>query len=81
MNDILPADTAAWQRLEALAREIFASYAYQEIRLPLVEHTGLFKRSIGEFTDVVSKEMFTFQDPGGDSLTLRPKARPASCAP
>jgi len=74
MNDILPADTAAWQRLENLARDVFASYAYQEIRLPLVEHTGLFKRSIGEFTDVVSKEMFTFQDPGGDSLTLRPEA-------
>jgi histidyl-tRNA synthetase len=73
MNDILPAETAAWQRLETLAREIFASYAYQEIRLPLVEHTGLFKRSIGEFTDVVSKEMFTFQDPSGDSLTLRPE--------
>ncbi|WP_241520790.1 histidine--tRNA ligase [Steroidobacter cummioxidans] len=74
MNDILPAETAAWQRLENLARDIFASYAYQEIRVPLVEHTGLFKRSIGELTDVVSKEMFTFQDPGGDSLTLRPEA-------
>lgn len=74
MNDILPADSAAWQRLENLARDIFASYAYQEIRVPLVEHTGLFKRSIGELTDVVSKEMFTFQDPGGDSLTLRPEA-------
>ncbi len=74
MNDILPADITAWQRLENLARNIFASYAYQEIRVPIVEHTGLFKRSIGEFTDVVSKEMFTFQDPGGDSLTLRPEA-------
>lgn len=74
MNDILPADSAAWQRLENLARDIFASYAYQEIRVPLVELTGLFKRSIGELTDVVSKEMFTFQDPGGDSLTLRPEA-------
>ncbi|GFE80375.1 histidine--tRNA ligase [Steroidobacter agaridevorans] len=74
MNDILPAETAAWQRLETLARDIFASYAYQEIRLPLVEHTGLFKRSIGEFTDVVSKEMYTFDDPSGDSLTLRPEA-------
>jgi histidyl-tRNA synthetase len=74
MNDILPADTPAWQRLESLAREIFASYAYQEIRVPIVEHTQLFKRSIGEYTDVVSKEMFTFQDPGGDSLTLRPEA-------
>lgn len=74
MNDILPTDMAAWQRLESLARELFASYAYQEIRVPIVEHTGLFKRSIGEFTDIVSKEMFTFEDPGGDSLTLRPEA-------
>jgi histidyl-tRNA synthetase len=74
MNDVLPADIAAWQRLESIAREIFASYAYQEIRVPLVEHTALFKRSIGEYTDIVSKEMFTFQDPGGDSLTLRPEA-------
>lgn len=73
MNDILPTDMPAWQRLENLARELFASYAYQEIRVPIVEHTGLFKRSIGEFTDIVSKEMFTFQDPGGDSLTLRPE--------
>ena len=74
MNDILPTDMPAWQRLESLARELFASYAYQEIRVPIVEHTGLFKRSIGEFTDIVSKEMFTFEDPGGDSLTLRPEA-------
>jgi histidyl-tRNA synthetase len=74
MNDILPTQMPAWQRLENLAREIFASYAYQEIRVPIVEHTGLFKRSIGEFTDIVSKEMFTFEDPGGDSLTLRPEA-------
>jgi len=74
MNDILPTDMAAWQRLESLARELFASYAYQEIRVPIVEHTGLFKRSIGEFTDIVQKEMFTFEDPGGDSLTLRPEA-------
>jgi histidyl-tRNA synthetase len=74
MNDILPTETPAWQRLESLARELFASYAYQEIRVPIVEHTGLFKRSIGEYTDIVSKEMFTFEDPGGDSLTLRPEA-------
>lgn len=74
MNDILPADVAAWQRLETLAREMFAAYAYQEIRVPIVEHTGLFKRSIGEFTDIVSKEMYTFADPSGDSLTLRPEA-------
>ncbi len=74
MNDVLPADSAAWQRLESIARELFAAYAYQEIRVPIVEHTGLFKRSIGEFTDIVQKEMFTFDDPGGDSLTLRPEA-------
>lgn len=74
MNDVLPSEISAWQRLESLARELFASYAYQEIRVPIVEHTGLFKRSIGEYTDIVSKEMFTFEDPGGDSLTLRPEA-------
>lgn len=74
MNDILPTDAAAWQRVENLARDIFAAYAYREIRVPIVEHTNLFKRSIGEFTDIVSKEMYTFQDPSGDSLTLRPEA-------
>jgi histidyl-tRNA synthetase len=74
MNDILPADIAGWQHLERVARELFASYGYQEIRVPIVEHTALFKRSIGEYTDIVSKEMFTFEDPGGDSLTLRPEA-------
>ena len=74
MNDILPAHMAAWHRLEHLARELFAAYAYREIRVPIVEHTALFKRSIGEFTDIVQKEMFTFEDPGGDSLTLRPEA-------
>ena len=57
-----------------VARELFAAYGYQEIRVPIVEHTALFKRSIGEFTDIVQKEMFTFEDPGGDSLTLRPEA-------
>jgi histidyl-tRNA synthetase len=74
MNDVLPSEIAAWQRLEALARELFAAYAYREIRVPIVEHTALFKRSIGELTDIVQKEMFTFEDPGGDSLTLRPEA-------
>jgi histidyl-tRNA synthetase len=74
MNDVLPADIAAWQRLESIARELFAAYAYQEIRVPIVEQTALFKRSIGEFTDIVQKEMFTFEDPGGESLTLRPEA-------
>ena len=75
MNDVLPADIAAWQRLEARrARVVRVRTRYQEIRVPIVEHTALFKRSIGEFTDIVQKEMFTFEDPGGDSLTLRPEA-------
>ena len=74
MNDVLPAETAAWQQLERVARETFAQYGYQEIRLPLLERTELFKRSIGEFTDIVEKEMYTFDDRGGDSLTLRPEA-------
>ena len=74
MNDVLPAEIGAWQRLEACARELLQAYGYEEIRVPLVEHTGLFKRAIGEFTDVVEKEMYTFTDQGGESLTLRPEA-------
>jgi histidyl-tRNA synthetase len=74
MNDLLPADIGAWQYLEACTRELLASYGYEEIRVPLVEHTDLFKRAIGEHTDVVGKEMYTFTDRGGDSLTLRPEA-------
>lgn len=74
MNDILPAETAAWQRLERVAREVFADYGYFEIRLPVLERTELFKRSIGEFTDIVEKEMYTFEDRGGDSVTMRPEA-------
>jgi len=74
MNDLLPADIGAWQHLEACTRELLTSYAYEEIRVPVVEHTDLFKRAIGEHTDVVGKEMYTFTDRGGDSLTLRPEA-------
>ncbi len=74
MNDVLPHQTAAWQQLERVARETFAQYGYREIRLPLLERTELFKRSIGELTDIVEKEMYTFEDRGGDSLTLRPEA-------
>jgi histidyl-tRNA synthetase len=74
MNDVLPDDAAAWQQLERAAREICAGYGYREVRLPLLERTELFKRSIGEFTDIVEKEMYTFEDRGGDSLTLRPEA-------
>jgi histidyl-tRNA synthetase len=74
MNDVLPAEIGAWQRLEACIRELLACYGYEEIRVPVVEHTALFKRAIGEFTDVVEKEMYTFSDQGGESLTLRPEA-------
>ena len=74
MNDVLPAEIGAWQKLEACIRELLASYGYEEIRVPVVEHTALFKRAIGEFTDVVEKEMYTFSDQGGESLTLRPEA-------
>ena len=74
MNDILPADTATWQYLEGVVRDIVQGYGYAEIRLPLLEQTSLFKRSIGEVTDIVEKEMYTFEDRGGESLTLRPEA-------
>src|SRR5450755_809522 len=74
MNDVLPQEIAAWQHIERVARGVFEAYGYEEIRVPMLEHTELFKRSIGEFTDIVEKEMYTFQDLGGDSLTLRPEA-------
>src|SRR5580658_4002630 len=74
MNDVLPAEIGAWQRFESCTRELLGAYGYEEIRVPLVEHTELFKRAIGEHTDVVGKEMYTFTDRGGDSLTLRPEA-------
>ena len=74
MNDMLPAESGTWQFLENTVRELVASYGYQEMRAPIVEETRLFKRAIGEYTDVVEKEMYTFQDQGGDSLTLRPEA-------
>jgi histidyl-tRNA synthetase len=73
MNDILPGESALWQRLEATLREVLAGYGYHEIRLPLVEKTELFARSIGEVTDIVEKEMYTLADRNGDSLTLRPE--------
>lgn len=74
MNDVLPADIGLWQQLESAVRELLAGYGYEEIRVPIVEQTDLFKRAIGEYTDVVEKEMYTFTDQGGDSLTLRPEA-------
>jgi histidyl-tRNA synthetase len=72
MNDVLPADARWWRRLESAARAVFAQYGYREIRVPLLEQTGLFKRAIGEHTDIVEKEMFTFEREG-ESLTLRPE--------
>ena len=78
MNDILPEQTASWQYVESIFRQLMQSYGYQEIRMPIVESTALFKRSIGEVTDIVEKEMYTFEDRNGDSLTLRPEGT-ASC--
>jgi len=73
MHDILPQQVRLWQRLEDSVRQVMGGYGYQEIRMPIVEATELFKRSIGEVTDIVEKEMYTFDDRNGDSLTLRPE--------
>ncbi len=73
MHDILPGQTALWQHVEARLRNLLAAYGYLEIRLPIVEKTELFRRSLGEVTDIVEKEMYTFDDRNGDSLTLRPE--------
>ncbi|MFQ6371397.1 histidine--tRNA ligase [Shewanella sp. YIC-542] len=73
MNDILPDQSPVWQKVEAVLRASVASFGYSEIRTPIVENTDLFKRSIGEVTDIVEKEMYTFADRNGDSLTLRPE--------
>ncbi|MBT1062816.1 histidine--tRNA ligase [Bowmanella sp. Y26] len=78
MNDCLPEQSGLWQWVEQTIREVVKSYGYQEIRTPIVESTELFKRSIGEVTDIVEKEMYTFEDRNGDSLTLRPEGT-ASC--
>ncbi len=73
MKDILPEQTPLWQYLEDRVRDVLGRYGYAEIRMPIVEMTELFKRSIGEVTDIVEKEMYTFEDRNGDSLTLRPE--------
>ncbi|HBQ39824.1 MAG TPA: histidine--tRNA ligase, partial [Halieaceae bacterium] len=73
MNDILPDETDRWQYLERTVAEVLASYGYGEIRMPIVEQTALFRRSIGEVTDIVEKEMYSFDDRNGESLTLRPE--------
>ncbi len=72
-RDILPDEVGYWQRVEAIARDILTRAAYREIRTPIFEQTTLFERGVGEATDVVSKEMYTFQDRGDRSLTLRPE--------
>ncbi len=73
MHDVLPEQAPLWQYAEHCIKQVLASYGYHEIRLPIVEKTELFKRSIGEVTDIVEKEMYTFDDRNGDSLTLRPE--------
>ncbi len=78
MNDCLPEQTPVWQKVENVLRNVVSRYGYSEIRMPIVEMTELFKRSIGEVTDIVEKEMYTFEDRNGDSLTLRPEGT-ASC--
>ncbi|MDR5859831.1 histidine--tRNA ligase [Halomonas eurihalina] len=78
MNDLLPAQAPLWQYFEQQVRALMGRYGYDEIRTPILEQTALFKRSIGEVTDIVEKEMYTFEDRNGDSLTLRPEGT-ASC--
>lgn len=73
MNDILPIDSTLWLKVEGVCASIFSQYSYKQIRTPLIESTNLFARSIGADTDIVSKEMYTFDDRNGDSLTLRPE--------
>lgn len=72
-NDILPKETALWQFIEATARKVFSCHGFSEIRVPILEKTELFSRSIGDTTDIVEKEMYTFSDKGGHSLTMRPE--------
>ena len=74
VHDILPAEAAKWERVERTARRVFEAYGYEEIRLPIFERTELFARGIGEVTDIVQKEMYTFLDRAGEAVTLRPEA-------
>ncbi|BBI48517.1 hypothetical protein HORIV_09380 [Vreelandella olivaria] len=78
MNDLLPSDSPRWQFFEAKVRQLMLRYGFNEIRTPIVEQTALFARSIGEVTDIVEKEMYTFDDRNSESLTLRPEGT-ASC--
>jgi len=74
MRDILPPSSAVWNHVEETVRQVFRSYNYREIRTPIVEETALFARGVGQDTDIVGKEMYTFEDRDGTSLTLRPEA-------
>lgn len=73
MNDLLPPQIETWQRIERVARDLFGCFGFSEIRTPIVEDTALFVRSVGEVTDIVKKEMYTFDDKGGRSITMRPE--------
>ena len=73
-RDILPPASSVWNRVEAAAREVFRTFNYHEIRTPIFEETALFARGVGEDTDIVGKEMYTWEDRDGTSLTLRPEA-------
>ncbi|AWN17729.1 histidine--tRNA ligase [Salinisphaera sp. LB1] len=73
MQDVLPAENALWHTLERTAGEVFAAYGYEQIRLPIMERTALFERGVGEVTDIVEKELYTFDDRGGESMSLRPE--------
>ncbi len=73
MNDLLPEDTSVWQQVESVLRQTLSSYGFNEVRMPIVEKTNLFCRAIGEVTDVVEKEMYSFEDRSGDHLSLRPE--------
>ncbi|WP_044366127.1 histidine--tRNA ligase [Vibrio fluvialis] len=73
MNDCLPTQSPLWQKVEGIVKNVISAYGYNEVRMPIVEETNLFSRAVGEETDVVSKEMYTFDDRNGDSLTLRPE--------
>src|SRR2546429_4837192 len=78
-RDLLPPETALWNRVEQTAHEIFATFGFGEIRIPIFEQTDLFARSIGLDTDVVSKEMYTFEDRDETSVSLRPEATASVC--
>ena len=80
MNDMLPEDAGVWEKFEDAARSVAASYGYRQIRTPILEATGLFSRGVGEATDIVEKEMYSFTDSmNGEQLTLRPECTSAVC--